>query len=69
MAPRNKKTNSTGPKGGRPANIAETHPELLPGYMELKPMVYDDLNLPDEILMVVLLGRKLLISLDFFVNC
>ena len=40
MPPR-KKANST-------ANIAETKPELLSNYMELKPMVYDDLNLPDE---------------------
>jgi hypothetical protein len=35
-------------KGGRPAAVVETHPELLTNYMELKPLVYDALNLPDE---------------------
>ena len=35
-------------KGGRPATVVETHPELLTNYMELKPMLYDALNLPDE---------------------
>ena len=35
-------------KGGRPSTLVETHPELQTNYMEMKPMVYDDLNLPDE---------------------
>ena len=40
--------NSTASKVGRPVAVVETHPELITNYMELKPMVYDDLNLPDE---------------------
>ena len=51
MDPR-KNSKSTGhsnvSKGGRPSTFVETHPELLTNYMELKPMVYDNLNLPDE---------------------
>ena len=51
MPPR-KNAKSTGqsnvPKVGRPVAVIETHPELINNYMELKPMVYDNLNLPDE---------------------
>ena len=51
MGPR-KISKSTGQsnvsKGGRPSTFVETHPELLTNYMEMKPMVYDNLNLPDE---------------------
>ena len=50
--PARKKANSTGQsnvsKVGRPVAVIETHPELINTYMELKPMVYDNLNLPDE---------------------
>ena len=51
MPPRNS-TKSKGQtnvsKGGRPSTLVETHPEVQTNYMEMKPMVYDDLNLPDE---------------------
>jgi uncharacterized protein YfbU (UPF0304 family) len=51
MPPRNaskSKGQTNVSKGERPSTLVETHSKLQTNYMEMKPMVYDDLNLPDE---------------------